>query len=226
MNSKRVFYILISFCLVLSILIIGTAVLGNIIFKKQSEKLSELKAQNEALDQQSIALVKAKQDVEKYSELSGIARQIVPQDKDQAKTIREINRIAAESGVILSQISFESSTLGESKKPAAPAPTDESTSEKPTDDGAASTPPAGAVTSPKQALTQVEPVPGINGVFSLGINIQTDSKKPIPYEQFLTFLEKLESNRRTAHVVQIQVTPDEGGQRVSFSLVLNAYVKP
>lgn len=210
MNAKKVFYGLLAISFVFLGLIIGTAILGDVLFKKQSEELSELKAKNEALDQQSSGLIKAKQDIEQYNDLNETVKKIVPQDKDQAKTIREINRIAVESGVTLSQISFDTSTLGD-KKPAALDPT---TGE--------------ALPSPSQSqvLTQVVPVTGIPGVFSLGITVQNDENNLVPYERFLTFLEKLESNRRTAHVEQIKVTPTDDGQSVSFSLVLNAYVKP
>lgn len=211
MNAKRVSYILILFCVVLTGLIVGSGTLGNIIFKKQSERLSELKAKNQALDQQSLALIKAKKDIEQYGSLNDIAKTIVPQDKDQARTIREINNIASESGVTLNQISFQASTLGDNQRP-------------PTASGATSTPSASVST--KQALTQVEPVSGIPGVYSLGINIQSGEANEISYDKFLTFLEKLESNRRTSHVANITVNPSDDGRFVSFSLLLNAYVKP
>jgi hypothetical protein len=210
MNAKYVSYVLILLCVVLTGMIIGSGALGDVVFKKQSEKLSELKAKNAALDQQSIGLIKAKQDVEQYGSLNEIAKKIVPQDKDQARTIREINQIASESGVTLSQISFEASSLGDNRKP-------------PSGTTGTTTPSAAAI---KSALTQVEPVPGISGVYSLAINVQSGESNPISYQQFLTFLEKLESNRRTAHVANINVTPSDDGQTVTFSLLLNAYVKP
>lgn len=222
MNAKKVFYGLVFGSLLLTALIIGTAVLGNIVFKKQFEKLSSLKARSQALEQQSLSLIKAKQDVEKYNELNEITRQIVPQDKDQARTVREINKIAQESGIQLSIISFESSTLGD-KQPAASSGSKDSSSSD------SSSTPEQAATSPaatSKALTQVRPVSGIPGVYSLGITIQTNKSDPVSYEQFLTFLEKLESNRRTAHVSRISITPENNGANVTFSLTLNAFVRP
>ena len=221
MSAKKVFYGLIVLSFLLCGLMVGTAVLGNIVFKKQFEKLSELKAKNQVLEQQSLSLIKAKQDIEKYNELNEITRQIVPQDKDQARTVREISRIAQESGISLSSISFEASTLGE-KRSSTPAPSSGEAS------GSSSTPEQTA-TSPaatSRALTQVKPVKGISGVYALGINIKTSDDDPITYGQFLTFLEKLESNRRTAHVGRISVTPEDGGANVTFSLTLNAFVRP
>ncbi len=223
MKAKKVFYGLIIVSFLLCGLIVGTAVLGNIVFKKQFEKLSLLKARNQILEQQSLSLIKAKQDVEQYSELNDITRQIVPQDKDQARTVLEINRIAQESGIRLSSISFEPSTLGESR-PVTPAP-----SSNPEGSSSSTTAPQQAATSPaatSKALTQVQPVSGIPGVYSLGIIIQTDENDTVSYDRFLTFLEKLESNRRTAHVSRISITPENGGADVTFSLTLNAFVRP
>jgi hypothetical protein len=208
MSAKKVFFGLIAGSLLLCGLIISTAVLGNMVFKKQFEKLTELKAQNQALEQQSISLIKAKQDVEKYNELNEITKDIVPQDKDQARTVREINKIAQESGIRLNSLSFEPSTLGD---------------KRPSNNPEESTPKQAATSS--KALTQVQPVAGIPGVYSLGIIIQTDENDPVTYEQFLTFLEKLESNRRTAHVGRISIEPDEGGANVTFTLTLNAFVR-
>lgn len=224
MSAKRVFYVLIIISFLLGGFIIGTAILGNIVFKKQFQKLSELKAKSQVLEQQSLSLIKAKQDIEQYSELDEIAKQIVPQDKDQARTVREINRVALESGITLSGISFEPSTLGDSR-PVQSTPPPEST------DGTSGSEsnPQEAATSPAataKALTQVQPVSGIPGVYSLGVIIQTGEDNPVSYQQFLTFLEKLESNRRTAHVGRISIVPQDGGANVTFSLTLNAFVKP
>lgn len=221
MSARKVFYGLVVASFLLCGLLIGTAVLGNNIFKKQFEKLSDLKARNQVLEQQSLSLIKAKQDIEKYSELNDITTEIVPQDKDQARTVIEINRIAQESGIRLSGITFEPSTLGDSR-PATPAPSDSS------DGTDSSTAPeqAATPTATNKALTQVKPVAGIPGVYSLGILIQTDETDSVSYEKFLTFLEKLESNRRTAHVGRISIKPANGGADVTFSLSLNAFVRP
>jgi hypothetical protein len=219
-SAKKVFYGLVIISFVLCSLIIGSAVLGNTVFKKQFERLSELKARSKVLEQQSISLIKAKQDVENYSELNDITKQIVPQDKDQARTVREIIRIAQESNVRLSGISFQPSSLGDSR-PAATATTEEGASTSTSPEEAANSPAA-----TDKALTQVQPVSGIPGVFSLGITIEADENDPVSYDQFLTFLEKLESNRRTAHVGRISITPENNGTDVTFSLTLNAFVKP
>lgn len=198
MNPKKLSYLMIGLVTLLLVAIIGGTAGGYTILKKQSEKLSDLKAQDEVTKQQEVSLAQAKADIQKYTPLNEIAKSIVPQDKDQAKTVREINTIAAESGISLQQITFDTSSLGQ----------------------------PGSKT-PKPGLTQVKPVEGINGVYSLEITISSGESNTVPYDKFLQFLQNLEANRRTANVTTINVTPSENdGNQVSFSLVLNAYLKP
>jgi len=212
MNPRRFFYVMVGGVLCLSFLIVATAVVGNNLLKKEAAKLSDLKAQNQVLQDREVALIQAKKDIEKYKELDTISKSIVPQDKDQARTVREINSIAAESGIKLQAITFTASNLGQAPPPQ-PAKTDNESSSKP-------------ATPAQPSITQVTPVDGIPGVYSLGITLTPAPEEAIPYEQFLSFLEKLENNRRTAHVDNITVTPVGGSNGVTFSLTLNAYVKP
>jgi hypothetical protein len=206
MSNKRFFYIL-SGCLALLILLIGGAVyMGNSLIEKQAKKLVELRAQSLTIDAQQTSLIQAKKDIEQYTELNNIAKSIVPQDKDQAKTIREINKIAEDSGIELKAIAFQTSTLGQIQ--AAPKPVEGET--------APATPAA-------PTITQVKPVQGISGVYSLEITISP--ARPISYRSFLSFLERLEANRRTAHVEKIGINPTPDGRNLTFTLTLNSYVK-
>jgi len=212
LTTKRLFYGMVAIVLLFVVLLVAVAVVGTKLLKHEASRLSDLKAQNQVVQDQEVSLIQAKKDVEKYRDLGELSKAIVPQDKDQAKTVREINRIASESGIQLQAITFTASTLGQ----AAPAPTKQDGDNK---DQAAAKP-------AQPSITQVSPVDGIPGVYSLGITITPAANKPIPYEQFLGFLEKLENNRRTAHVDNISVNPVEGSNGVTFSLTLNAYVKP
>ncbi|MBW3568723.1 hypothetical protein KY385_01180 [Candidatus Parcubacteria bacterium] len=201
MTPKRLYFLILGLSALIFIALIASVFAGNYLLKQQSEKLSQAKAEAQAIDNQKVSLAQAKNDLEQYAELNEIAKSVVPQDKDQAKTVREINKIAGASGIELSQISFQSSTLGQR------APTSSDTQSK------------------LPAITQVQPVPGINGVYALEITI-VSSKDPIPYYKFLEFLEGLENNRRTAHVKSISVSPVAAGANVTFLLKLNAYLKP
>lgn len=216
MNSKRFFYVLTGSLVLVIILLVAGVVAGNQVLTKRSKRLVELKVENKTIQTQQSSLVQAKKDIQKYTELNNIAKTIVPQDKDQAKTVREIAKFAEDSNITLKSISFPTSTLGQAPAPTAQPSTDTTKKE-------ASTPAAPAQKAP--AITQVKPVDGIPGVYSLEITVSSDPGKPVQYYSLLDFLEKLESNRRTAHVSKVSITPnDKGG--LSFVLVLNAYVKP
>lgn len=201
MNPRRFSYLMIFLVVLLLMAVIGATAAGDMLLRNQSDKLSNLKAQDQVIKEQEVSLAQAKSDIQKYTQLDEIAKSVVPQDKDQAKTVREINAIAAESGISLQQISFDTSNLG--------------------------LPAASGSAKNSQSLSQVKPVEGIKGVYSLEVTVSSGESNPVSYYRFLNFLEKLEANRRTAHVSTISVTPSEKNRGdVTFSLVLNAYLKP
>lgn len=211
MRNKRFFFFMCG-VFVLIVILIGTFVFFGIkTLGKESKKLQEARTAMATADQQKVAQTKAKKDLAKYSELNEITRSIVPQDKDQAKTVRELNAIARSSGIRLKTITFATSTLGQ-----APAKTSGSS-----ESGASTTPSAPATPS----ITQVKPVDGITGVYSLEITIANDSSTSVTYDQLIRFLSGLEANRRTAHVQKITLTPGGDG-KIVFNITLNAYLKP
>lgn len=215
MNSKKVYFGLIGSIGVLIICSLGALYLGNSILQKKSTKLVDLKLENRVLEEQQVALVQANKDIEKYSELENITKSIVPQDKDQAKSVREIIKLADESGVSIASVTFPTSSLGTAQpKPAAGAADNK-------DGAAASTAPA---TPP---VSQVKAVEGIKGVYQLEITIQSDSTKPVTFVSLINFLGKLEQNRRTAQVSQINIQPKANDiQSLTFNIVINVFIKP
>lgn len=213
MGSKRVYIGMIILVSLLGGGIIAVAILGDGILQKQSKKLVSLKLDNEVLNEQQTSLTQAKKDVEKYSELNKEAKAIVPQDKDQAAAVREITKIASESGIKLSSISFPASSLGQ--KAATPNSTDKT-------EGSDS---AKKETAPP--VTQVKPVEGIKGVYSMEITILQDSNNPVSYNGLINFLDKLEQNRRTAQVTSVTIQPiAKSPDKLAFTLVLSTYIKP
>lgn len=208
MTSKKIFYIQAGIFVLLATLIIAGTFGGNATLQTQSKKLSAIKVESASIELQQSALIQAKKDIERYSDLDKIARTVVPQDKDQAKTVREIVTIAAQNNIPIKSISFETSKLGE----AAPK---------------TSVPAEGEAAVPKPvapSVSQVKPVTGINGVFTLPI--QVESAGQVKYQDFLKFLDSLEKNRRTAHVSTINLEPTNNGSTLNFNITLNAYVKP
>lgn len=211
LSSKYFFFVMVGIVVLLALLCVGGLGLGNSLLTKKTQKLTELKLENRVLDEQKIAVVQAQKDLEKYAELERIAKQVVPQDKDQAKTVREIIKFAEEAGIGITSVSFPSSTLG-----AAPAPAPKAA------DGEASTAPK-ATTPP---ITQVKPVDGVPGVYQLEITIQS-SPDSVTFPKLLTFLKKLESNRRTSQVNSINITPNATNRsQLSVTMIINVYIKP
>jgi len=199
MNSKKLFYGLIGLLVLLVVGVFAGVNEANTLLQKQSDSLVKLKATDKALAQEKVQLAKNKQDIKKYDQLNTIAKSVVPQDKDQAEAVREIVNLASQSGIgKISSIAFPASTLGGTAKTKATSP-----------------------------LTQVTPVKGIPGVYNLEITITQDANDTVPYGSFITFLSKLEQNRRTAQVSSINVTPDpKSPNLVSFTLVIDEFIKP
>ena len=197
MNSKRLYQLLVGGIILMILGLIFGAYFLSSLLQKQSHTLAEQQQQLAVLDGRDVALKQAKADVAKYQNLADIAKSIVPQDKSQAQTIGEIVKLANENNVKLASFSFPTSTLGDK---------------------------TGASNA---SLSQLEKVANIPGVYGLQIVVQSAGEHPVPYNDFLQFLQALERNRRTAQVSSITITPDSTNpSRVSFSLTLQEYIKP
>lgn len=211
MTSKKIYYFMLAVVGVLFITAVAIFILGNSSLKQSSKKLIDLKLQNKLLEEQQTALIRAKKDIAQYADLEKVAKTVVPQDKDQARAVREIISIAQQSNIGISGISFPSSSLGS----------------KTASGGSASSTSSAA----KSPLSQAKPVDGIPGIYSLEMTITPDTTNgpPISYYQFLGFLRRLENNRRTAQVSQIKIDPlstDRRNPYISFVLTINIFVKP
>jgi hypothetical protein len=198
MTSKRIFWLLSSAVMLgVATLFVATYLAQGLIVK-QADTLRNQRLQIQTLDAEATALTSAKRDVKKYQNLADIAKNIVPQDKDQAQTVREIVSIATKQGISIGSVTFPSSTLGGG---------------------------IGITTNPNQS--QLLPVTGIPGVFYLQATVQSDGTSTVPYNKFIAFLNALEHNRRTALVSSIALTPDsKNSNNVGFTLTLDEYIKP
>ncbi len=209
MTPKRAYFAMIGTLIVFGLLFGATVVMGNKQLEKKSARLLELKVDNLTLDEQQRSLIQAKKDIEKYADLHNITMAIVPQEKDQARTVREIINIADAAGVKIGSVTFPSSTLGQTQA----KPTTPTEGEKPV----AAAPP----------ITQVKPVDNIKGLYALEIKVQSDASAPVPYSKLIDFLGRLEQNRRTAQVTTITIQPSNlSRDLVTFNLAINVYIKP
>lgn len=208
MSSKKLYFVLLGLILLLGLGIVAGAYEINQLLGQRSAVLVEQKATSAGLDNQQTQLIKNKKDIATYKDLNVIAQKIVPQDKDQAQAVLEIVRLAQESNIPrLTSITFPTSTLGNTPVAATP--------------GATPLPPS------NNNLTQLLPVKGIAGVYNLQITVQQSDNAAVPYSTFISFLQKLEQNRRTAQVSSISVTPNTTNPNlVAFTLVIDEYIKP
>jgi hypothetical protein len=198
-KAKHLYFVLIGCCCIAIVALLGIGYGANRLLSQQANKLSKLRANTAVETMQETTLVQDKKEIAKYTELNTIAESIVPQDKDQAEAVGQIVNLAGASGISkLSSITFLTSTLGV------------------TTTGAA-----------KPGLTQLTPVEGLTGVYYFPITIAQDSTDPVSYSDFLSFLQKIEQNRRTAEVTSITVSPSVSNpNQVSFTLVVNEFIKP
>lgn len=216
MNSKLLNFVMIGLIALAVLALFGGAYETNQLFVQKSKKLTDLNSQSQVLSDQQTGLTKEKKEVKQYASLEQTAKTIVPQDKNQAEAVLEITKIASDSGISqLSSITFPASTLGGVRSGVAAT-----TSTTPS-------PSTSTSSSAQSGLTQLTPVKGMPGVYELQITISQGSDNPIPYTQFLTFLSKLEQNRRTAQVSSITLNPDSKNRnQVAFTLIINEFIKP
>jgi hypothetical protein len=177
--------------------------------EKKSGEMVQLKAQSQAAQNQLNNLEVAKKEVQKYSYFKSVANSVIPSDKDQAEAVLQIYQLANESGITLQSVTFPTSTLGETAAQSATG--------------------TGSTTA---ALTQAKPVPGIPGLYSLGLTITPEAGTNLPaseqvtYAKMLDFLKRIENNRRTAQITQVQIQPASTSAGLSFVLIVNIFIKP
>lgn len=219
MTPKRLYWLLIGVIGLLFVGLVAGTYGTNSLLTAQANKLTALKAQSQALNQEQLGLKKAKEEVSKYSNLEQITQTVVPEDKNQAEAVREIVNIASQNGISLASINFPASTLGTSTAPTASASSSSISS------AAASS--ASSAKSSLNTLSQLVAVPNIPGVYVLEITIQGDPQKPVPYNSLYNFLKALEHNRRTAQENTIAISPSSGNPNLlTFTLTLKEYIKP
>lgn len=211
MNSKKVFFVMVGVVGLMFVMVIASVVLGDRWLAKKSNQLVNLKADNQVVETQQISLAQAKKDVQQYSELRDIAKQVVPQDKDQALATRQIVSLADQAGVKIASVSFPASNLGQAQTAA----------------GSSGVTAPGTCVSSGKAVSQIKPVDNIKGLCQLDITVISDTASPISYAKLISFLMKLEQNRRTAQVSQLSIQPDSKDRTLlNFTLTITVYIKP
>jgi hypothetical protein len=210
MSSKKVYFLMMGVLVLISIGGVASIFMGTSLLKDKAAELTAMKLESQVLEEQQRSLTQAKRDIEQYAEIENIAKAVVPQDKDQARTVREMVKIAGDSGISISAISFPSSNLGTEQKTNTRNAEGETTAE------------------PEAPLqSQVDPVKGISGLYQMEVTLQTDTNRSVTYNSLIGFLQRLEQNRRTAQVSQLNITPDTDNiDRLNFTVGINVFIKP
>lgn len=217
MTAKKTFYLMIG---LLGLLVIGAFVgiyFGNKFMKNSANSLVSTKLDNIASDDEEQTYLQSRKNLEKYKSLSETVAKVLPKSKDQAQAVKELYRIGDETGIVIDKIQFPTSTLGQKIAAAAtPAATD-----KKSDDTTPVTPAAPSV-------TQAKPVVGMPGVMGIDVQIglQPAYGKSISYDNMIRFLQKVENNRRSMQIKQINVHADPINGGVTFDTTLTIFVKP
>ncbi len=225
MNSKRAHLLMLGVAGLLVILLLGAAYSSRGILTTRSTKLVDLKAKLQAYDQQQESLVRAKKDIETYNSLYAIAKVVVPENKNQAETVRQIVKLADDNSIYLGSITFPMSDLGNG--PAGQAGAGPKTSLGNVPKTPLPTTGTSGTTIGSANLSQLKAVTGSPGVYVLQINVASDPNRTATYPQLISFLSALENNRLTAEVTGLNIVPDTNNVgHFSFSLSLNSYIKP
>lgn len=219
MNQNRMRLVLISALTGASLVFLIIVVGGLGILSAKSQRLVELKLRSKTIDAQSSSLAASKKQVEKYAYFNDIAKSVLPSDKDQAQAVLDIFSLADQSGIAIASVTFPASSLGNKAVPTAGA----------SGNNAVTAPPA-------SVISQAKPVEGIAGLYSLELTISPQSGPGVPdvkrvtYSKLLDFLGRIEHNRRTAQITQVNIQPqgaDGGpGQFINFTMTINIFIKP
>lgn len=224
MNSKKVRLILRILIALTVLIFLAILIVGSNMLSSKSKNMVKLKLQSHTLDTQLTSLAQAKKEVERYSYFNDIAKEVIPNDKDQAQAVLDIFQLANTSGITIQSITFPASTLGSGSgtPPAPPSGSSSSTN--------------AATTPASKVISQAKPVPGISGLYSIELTIAPDTSTELPadkritYPKLLDFLKRIENNRRTAQITQVTIQPlGSGGvpsQFINFNLTVNIFIKP
>lgn len=212
LDSKNMRWLLLGSLGLCIIIFFGVLFMGLSVLGSESNKLVQLKVDSQTAEAQLSNLEQTKKDVQKYSYFKDVARTVIPNDKDQAQAVLEINQMANAAGITIQSITFPASTLGLR-----------------TTTGTTDATSSGASSS---AISQAKPVAGISGLYSLELTITPEAGPDLPpakqvtYAKMLNFLKRIENNRHTAQVTQVNIQPAASGQSISFTLSVNIFIKP
>lgn len=196
MNAKKAYYVFIAILALCILGVIGTIYIGNNIIQKSSANLIRAKLESTSADIKEQTYLQARKNLEEYSTLNETIAQILPSTKDQAQAVRNLYQIGDETEIIIGDIQFPTSTLGES----------------------------GSSESVTQAQ-KVKGMAGVLGI-DINVRLSPVSGDAISYDNLIRFLQEVELNRRSMQIKQITVNADQQNGGVEAELTLTIFIKP
>ena len=196
MNAKTLNKSLIGVLTLLIIATVGMLGFSNFLMQRNSDKLVEAKLNNITYESQEQSYLQARKDLEKYASINEIIQRILPKSKDQAQAVSELYKIGDETNIAIQNIQFPSSNLGQK--------------------------------SSASTVTQAKAVEGMPGVMGIDVIVQLmpATGDYITYDNMISFLQKVELNRRSMQIKQITVYANTAGSGVTFDITLTIFVKP
>lgn len=121
-KAKRTFYMLIAINVLLIGGIVGAYLFASNFAKQKSKEIAVLKADIETNDQTLNSHRELERSLSQSKELAEIAKEVLPQDKNQSLALQEINKFASESGVAIKQVTFNTPSNKKSTGPTLTSP--------------------------------------------------------------------------------------------------------
>lgn len=105
-STKRTFYALLAINVILVGCIVGVYFFATKYAKQKSTEIAVLKADIETNDQKLTSYKELESSLSKSKELEQIAKEVLPQDKNQSVALNEIEEFAKNAGINIKQITF------------------------------------------------------------------------------------------------------------------------
>jgi len=233
MNPKK------AYRYILAVFVLGIAGSGWLVqyastwLTESSVELTSLRSEVQQLEQKRISLEDAKLTLNVERKAIDTLSKVIPTDKDQARIVKEIYQIAAQSGLSIDSVGFPASTLGNQTAPATTVTATPATtgSDKPANSAdAAATP----VPTPPKSISQATPVKDIPGVQSIDLTIGTINSVTLPpatgvrYNEMIAFMKLIERNQRTIQIRSLGIGQGEvvnGEATFNLDIALTIFIR-
>lgn len=122
-RAKKTFYILLAVNVLFLLGIAGVYVFASKFAKQKSTSIALAKADVETNDQLITSFKELERSLQKSAELEAIAKEVLPQDKNQSLALNEIQQFGQEVGITIKQVTFNAPAGAKNTGPTLTSPT-------------------------------------------------------------------------------------------------------